>query len=549
MDRRTAVAVLLSLLLFWSWTSARQAQEVAEQHVLAQAALAEAAKPAVQPTASAPHPLVATPNYAEQKLALAGCSTDGVVSTVGPAVRGLHHSKYPAPFNVQPVWSWLFGLVSGNVVPFEPYGAEPGPVELLSDNAFGLTTGVGPYEPMGFGTADAPAGGVALSGLSATGVRVDWKLAPVAGDICLFTLTTRFTNEGATPFAGPVWVGVHDEVKAAAGALSGYVPVRRPVGHVDGDVVLGDGASVVEEAVEHEGVVRWFGLADTYFGTLLLPQAEGLVGALHFDAMAGETPFAGARWVAPVNLAPGASAETSFQVYAGPLETSTLEAVDASLPELVQFGWFAVFAYPLKLALVWLHAAVGNWGIAIALLTFGMKLVLYPLTQSAFKSGQAMAALQPRLAALKETYKDDPNQINTKTMELFKESGVSPMGGCLPMLIQMPIWIALYNVLRNVVELYHTDFLYLRDLSSLDPFGVLPTLVVALMWFQQQLTPMTNMDPAQQQVMKYMPLIVGIFFYGLPSGLMVYIFVNTALSILQQWYIKRQFQAPVPVAT
>lgn len=550
MDRRTAVAVLMSLLVFWSWTSSRQAAaelQARQASAVASAPAASASVAAVSPAPSAVPP--PKPMAAAVDVDLTGCDARGVVSTQGPSLRTLHHDGWPAPYAIQPLWAWVFGLFSGDGGPFDPYGREPGAVELLSPTAMGLATGVGAYDSLAYRVVPGAPGSTALTTTTPAGVTVDWNFEAVAGQVCTFRLRTRFTNGGDAPFEGPVWVGVHDVVKAAPSMLSGYVPVRHPVAYVDGGVVLGDGASVAEEAEEQVGAVGWFGLADTYFGTVLLPESGGPSGAVRFDGWTGDAPMAGARWVAPVTLAPGASVEASFRVYSGALATDTLELVDKSLPDLVQFGWFALFAWPLKLGLVWFHAAVGNWGVAIALLTLLIKLILFPLTQSAFKSGQAMQRLQPRLTALRETYKDDANQLNVKTLELFRENGVNPFGGCLPMLVQMPVWIALYNVLRNVVELYHTEFLYLKDLSSLDPFGVLPTLVIGLMWVQQQMTPMGNLDPAQQQVMKLMPLIVGIFFYGLPSGLMVYIFVNTALSILQQWYIKRQFDAAVPAAT
>jgi len=214
----------------------------------------------------------------------------------------------------------------------------------------------------------------------------------------------------------------------------------------------------------------------------------------------------------------------------------------------VDFGWFAFFAKILLWLLKQFEALLGNWGLAIILLTFVVKLALFPLTQMSFKSSQAMQAIQPRLQEIREKYADSPEELNRQTIELFKTAGVNPVGGCLPMLLQMPIWIALYNVLLNSVELYQTKFLYLRDLTSPDPYGVLPLVVVVLMMVQQQMMPMGNMDPAQQRIMKYMPLLFGLFFFSSPSGLVVYIFVNMVLTILQQWLIKRTYGvATVPV--
>jgi YidC/Oxa1 family membrane protein insertase len=168
------------------------------------------------------------------------------------------------------------------------------------------------------------------------------------------------------------------------------------------------------------------------------------------------------------------------------------------------------------------------------------------------KSGQVMQTIQPEIARLKERYADDPAELNRQTLELMSKNGANPLSGCWPMLVQMPVFMALYNVLLTNVEFYQEPFLYLRDLSSPDPYCGLPLAVTALMWGQQQMTPTPeNMDPAQQAVLKWMPLMFGLFFFTSPSGLAIYVFVNVSLSIMQQWLIKRslgagQVKAPVP---
>ena len=179
-------------------------------------------------------------------------------------------------------------------------------------------------------------------------------------------------------------------------------------------------------------------------------------------------------------------------------------------------------------------------------LTLTVKLIFFPLTQMAYKSSQRMQALQPQLKAIREKYADNQEELNRRTMALFKENKVNPIGGCLPMLIQMPIWIALYRVLLTSVDLYHTDFLYLRDLSVADPYCILPVIVVGLMFLQQQFMPTGNMDPNQARIMKLMPLFMGFLFFSFPSGLVLYILVNMMLTILQQWVIKRRFGTVTP---
>ena len=219
-----------------------------------------------------------------------------------------------------------------------------------------------------------------------------------------------------------------------------------------------------------------------------------------------------------------------------------LTGVDESLANVIQFGWFSFFARPLLWFLKVFYAGIGDWGFSIILLTLMVKVIFYPLTNTAFRSSQAMTALQPQMKEMRTKFKDKPEELNRRMVELFRENKVNPLGGCLPMILQMPVWFALYRVLLNSVELYHTKFFYIRDLSSIDPYGFMPAVVVGLMVVQQSFMPTGNMDPAQARMMKLMPLIFGIFFFSFPAGLVLYIFVNMLLSIAQQWLIRRTFK-------
>jgi YidC/Oxa1 family membrane protein insertase len=208
----------------------------------------------------------------------------------------------------------------------------------------------------------------------------------------------------------------------------------------------------------------------------------------------------------------------------------------------VEYGWFGFFAKILLFLLKMFQKGVVNWGVSIILLTVLVKLAFFPLTQKSFTSSRRMQALQPKLKEVKEKFKDNKELQTQETMKLFRENKVNPMGGCLPTLIQFPVWIALYNVMLNSVELYDTSFLYLKDLTAADPYGVLPTAYAGLMVFQQRMMPMTSLDPAQQKMMRMMPLVFAFFMYGFPSGLVLYFSVNIMLSAFQQWLINRNFQ-------
>jgi YidC/Oxa1 family membrane protein insertase len=197
------------------------------------------------------------------------------------------------------------------------------------------------------------------------------------------------------------------------------------------------------------------------------------------------------------------------------------------------------------------HKLVGNWGWAIVGLVVLLKLVLYPLSAVQYKSGAKMRRFQPRIAQLKERYGDDRQKFQTAMMELYKKEKINPMGGCLPILIQMPIFFALYWVLVESVELRQAPWLgWIQDLTARDPYFILPVINVAVMWFTQKLTPAPGMDPMQQKMMQFMPLVFGVMMAFMPSGLVLYWVVNGGLGLLQQWWMtKRHGGEPVPATT
>ena len=284
-----------------------------------------------------------------------------------------------------------------------------------------------------------------------------------------------------------------------------------------------------------------WGSPDSYFALLLVPDTED--ASMVFDqsyAVDGHLVH-GVHYLAGVGLGSGDSLTRSFTLYAGPKDVDALAAVDASLTESVDLGFLAAIAWPLLWFMKRIYGVVGNWGIAIIVLTLLVKGAFFRMTQKAFTSGQQMQALAPKMQEIREKFGEDPERMNREIMALYKDSGVNPFGGCLPMLVQMPVWFALYTVLLHAVELYHVPFLYLKDLTEVDPYMVIPSATMVVMLIQQRLTPMGNMDPTQQRMMKALPLVFGIFFFSFPAGLVVYIFVNMVLTIFQQWIIRRSF--------
>ncbi|MCK8515255.1 membrane protein insertase YidC [Methylonatrum kenyense] len=241
-------------------------------------------------------------------------------------------------------------------------------------------------------------------------------------------------------------------------------------------------------------------------------------------------------------VADGEIGEFSTQLYVGPKEYRRLAAAADALDLTVDYGWLTIISRPLFIVLEWIHSIVGNWGVAIIIVTLLIKLVFYKLSETSFRSMARMRKVHPRMKAIKERYGDDRQAMNQAMMKLYKEEKINPLGGCLPILVQIPVFIALYWVLLESVELRHADFmLWINDLSSPDPFFVLPLLMGVSMFVQQKLNP-APLDPIQQRIMMALPFVFTIFFAFFPAGLVLYWVVNNVLSIAQQWFITRRIE-------
>jgi YidC/Oxa1 family membrane protein insertase len=301
----------------------------------------------------------------------------------------------------------------------------------------------------------------------------------------------------------------------------------------------------LKENQETAGGPRWMGLDTRYFVLAVVPSrdvANDLGAQIAHDNLAGNDAVRGSL-VFPSNGKP--DVELAARVYFGPKDMTALTKVDPLLSDAINFGWTSFIAIPLLTALKWLYAnlpyAIRNYGIAIILLTFGIKMLLFPLMYKSMTSMAKMSKLQPQMNALREKHKDNKEKLNQEMMTFMKTNGYNPISGCLPMILQMPIFFALYRVLFNSMELYHAPFAgWIHDLSSPDPFYVTPILLCGLMFLQQKLSPNTASDPAQQKMLQIMPVMFGAFMLMLPSGLTIYMVVNSAVSISQQYYLNRK---------
>jgi len=238
-----------------------------------------------------------------------------------------------------------------------------------------------------------------------------------------------------------------------------------------------------------------------------------------------------------------------LNAYIGPKDEKTLKAIHPELTDAIEFGWFSFLAKPFFKVLLWINDYVGNWGWAIILFTLLVKLVLFPLSYKGMMSMQKLKDLAPKMKDIKEKYKGDPAKMNAQMMEMYKKHGANPMGGCLPLILQIPVFFALYRVLLNADELQGaTWILWIDNLAMMDPYFVLPILMGASMWFQQKITPSNFTDPLQEKIFKFFPIIMTVFFIYFPSGLVLYWLVNNLFTIAQQYFINHMYAKHKAVA-
>ncbi|KIH77663.1 protein translocase subunit yidC [Geoalkalibacter ferrihydriticus] len=290
------------------------------------------------------------------------------------------------------------------------------------------------------------------------------------------------------------------------------------------------------ESIYSQGVL-WTGFEKKYFLNALVPLADSAERARVFRS----NDLIGNALITPYRtLHPGEQAEFEFFAYFGPKDFDTLQSLGYQLSDAVDLGYVGFMARPLLHVLIFFNSFLHNYGLAIILLTVIIKILFWPLTQKSFNSMKSMQRLQPEMQKLRTKYKDDKQRMNLELMNLYKEHRVNPLGGCLPMLVQIPVFFALYKVLMVSIEMRHAHFfLWITDLSAKDPYYVTPLLMGASMFLQQKLTP-TTLDPVQAKIFLAMPVIFTVLFLNFPAGLVLYWLVNNILTIGQQVLIHRK---------
>jgi YidC/Oxa1 family membrane protein insertase len=308
-----------------------------------------------------------------------------------------------------------------------------------------------------------------------------------------------------------------------------------------------------------QGGKTFTGIEDRYFAAAFLAPQDALSTPLEtrywkvWDTVKG--PDSKEQSEAIPEIATATSAQPmALRVYVGPKDYDDLKAMHPPLNSLVQFGWLEFVADPLFHGLKWIHKYVPNWGWAIVVLTLVINMVLFPLRISSYRTTLKMQRVGPEVKQIQEKYKkykiNDPRkaEMNKEVMAIYQREGINPIGGCVPMLLQMPIWFGLNSALRGAIELRHASWLWVHDLAAKDPYYVLPVAVGLSMYLVSKMTPMTTTDPQQAQMMKFLPISMSAMFVFFPfsSGLALYILTSSLVGILQQWYLNRTHPLPAP---
>jgi YidC/Oxa1 family membrane protein insertase len=296
-------------------------------------------------------------------------------------------------------------------------------------------------------------------------------------------------------------------------------------------------ASMDKEPLKLTSNDGWVGLLQHYFVSAWIPK-EGLVREFYTKKLNEHMYIIGTKSTL-TSIAPGASLTIPARLFSGPQTQKDLKATAPGLEYTVDYGWLTVVASPLFWMLSEIQSIVKNWGVAIILLTVLIKAAFFKLSATSYRSMAKMRELAPRLQLMKEKFGDDKQKMQAAMMELYKTEKINPMGGCLPILVQIPVFISLYWMLLGTIELRHAPFFgWINDLSAIDPYYILPILMGATMIIQTFLNPPPT-DPLQAKVMKIMPVVFSVFFFFFPAGLVLYWLVNNVLSITQQWYINK----------
>ena len=415
------------------------------------------------------------------------------------------------------------GLIGGAAMPNHntPFAAKPGARVLDGGNQVQLVL-------------EAVQGGVKLT-KTFTFRRGDYVI-DVRHDV---------SNVGAAPVTPELYMQlIHDGNKPAGDSYFNSSYTGPTLYTAEDKYQKLDFANIEKGKAEHTKKADngWVAISQHFFVSALVPQDK-----LQRDIFTKkvDTNLYAIGTVTPLGaLAPGAAISNDAKLYSGPQESKLLEKVSPGLDLVKDYGWLTIIAKPMFWVMEQIHKVLGNWGWTIIAFTILIKLAFFPLSAAGYRSMAKMKVLTPKMQALRERYKGDPQKMNQATMELYKSEKINPLGGCLPILVQMPVFIALYWVLQASVEIRGAPWIgWITDLAAPDPWFILPVLYAVSMYITTKLNP-APADPMQAKMMLFMPLAFSVIFFFFPSGLVLYWVVNNVLSIGQQWAISKKYPAP-----
>lgn len=383
---------------------------------------------------------------------------------------------------------------------------------------------------------------VVLTAPEANGLKIE-KVYTFHRHSYVIDIAYRITNNSTNPVSANAYYQFLRDSHSPPGDVAALQTFTGPAVYTDKNKFSKVSFSDIEkskESYEKKANNGWVAMLQHYFVAAWLPK-ENVEREFYTKKLDGDLYTAGV--IVPVNsIQPGTTANVAMPLYAGPQEIDKLTKLAPGLELVIDFGILKIVAMPIFKVLHFIYGWVGNWGIAIILLTLLIKLIFFPLQNKASRSMAQIKILAPKMQKLKEIHGDDRMKLQQATMELYKKEKINPLGGCLPIVIQIPVFIALYWVLLGSVELRHAPFfLWIKDLSASDPYFILPVIYVITMFVQMKIQP-ASPDPVQQKVMLAMPIVFGVMFLFFPAGLVLYWIVNNVVSIAQQWYINGQIE-------
>lgn len=527
------VTFCFSLVLVWDGWQKYQHPELAVIEKVTHIKNSDVPTTSLKTTAPTAVPVVATAPAAGEVVHVKTDTLDVEVNTLGGDIQRLDFLKHPdGQDKTKPFTLFKKGLGSHN------YAAQSG---LLGEGMPNHNT-VFTAEKREYVLGDAVQMQVRLTAPAMNGIKAI-KILTFHKEGYLIDVAYELENTGTNPLATSAYFQLVRDGEAPAGATK-FVPTYTGAAvYTDKEKFQKvDFSNIDKGKVEYvkEGTDGWIGMVQHYFVSAWLPKDKT---QHEFFTRKLESGLYSVGVVLPIaSIAAGQKGNISVPLYAGPAQSS-LDKIAPGLGLTVDYGWLTIVAAPMFWMMTFLHGIVQNWGVAIILLTVLIKLCFFPLSAASYRSMAKMRVVAPKLEKLKQQYADDREGLNRAMMDLYKTEKINPLGGCLPMLIQIPVFIALYwSILESVEMRYAPFFGWIHDLSAADPYYILPLLMGASMILQTRLNP-TPPDPMQAKMMQIMPVVFSVVFFFFPAGLVLYSIVNNALSIAQQAFINRKLEA------